>query len=78
MWVRRADELQVRLSDRPDGLAAACVKAAPDRAVGATAAALAVLPARYPGQPAIVGREAWAQGRCPPSVTPALGTVEFA
>ena len=78
VWVGRADELQVRVSDRAEGLVAACVTAAADGPVGAAAAALAFLPAFYAGQPAIVGREAWALGRCLPSVAPALGTVEFA
>ena len=35
-----------------------------------------VIPAG-PGQPPIIAREFWAQGRCPPSRTPAYATVEL-
>jgi hypothetical protein len=48
---------------------------------GAAGAALDVLPPILPagpGQPPIVAREAWAQGRCPPSVTPEYGEVQMA
>ncbi len=44
----------------------------------ARAAALALLPQTLPagpGQPPIIAREAWAQGRCPPAVTPEYGEV---
>ncbi len=43
-------------------------------------AALAVIPATLPagpGQPAIVTREAWALGQCPPRVAPEYGTVKL-
>jgi len=47
----------------------------------AAAAALSVLPQTLPagpGQPPIVAREAWAQGRCPPRVAPEYGAVQMA
>jgi N-acetylmuramoyl-L-alanine amidase len=47
----------------------------------AAAAALSVLPQTLPagpGQPPIVAREAWAQGRCPPRVAPEYGALQMA
>jgi hypothetical protein len=44
----------------------------------AKTAALSLLPQTLPagpGQPPIIAREAWAQGRCPPAVTPEYGEV---
>jgi hypothetical protein len=45
-----------------------------------TAGALTTIPQTLPtgpGQPAIVAREAWALGKCPPAVAPEYGTVKL-
>jgi hypothetical protein len=74
--VRPAAALARALAGAPSG-------SAPRSAVGPRAAAAApgvlaqTLPAG-PGQPPIVAREAWAQGRCPPRVAPEYGEVALA
>jgi hypothetical protein len=74
------------LARAPRALARAGTQAGTGTAIGsrltpAAAAALSVLPQTLPagpGQPPIVAREAWAIGRCPPSVTPEYGEVAMA
>ncbi len=74
--------LPARARARPassDGEFAPHVPAPPG--VTYAAAAPATIPQTLsagPGQPAIVAREAWALGQCPPRVAPEYGTVELA
>jgi hypothetical protein len=64
-----------RALDPPDLATLRAASTAADAAALATIAP--TLPAG-PGQPAIVAREAWAQGGCPPRVAPAYGEVGLA
>ncbi len=64
--------------DVSDGAGAARLAARGPRAASAAAVPLAApVLAAGPGQPPIIAREFWAQGRCPPSQVPAYGTVEL-
>ncbi len=64
--------------DVSDGAGAARLAArAPGAESAATPPLAAPVLAAGPGQPPIIAREFWAQGRCPPSQAPAYGTVEL-
>lgn len=73
---RPARALARTIAGAPSGSALAVAARTP-AAAAALELLLQALPAG-PGQPPIVAREAWAQGRCPPSVTPAYGEVVLA
>jgi N-acetylmuramoyl-L-alanine amidase len=80
VWTGASDSVQLR-SDRPiHGLRVHFVSLAAPRA-SAAAAALPLAQPRLdagPGQPAIIAREAWAQGQAPPRHAAEYGTIKLA
>jgi len=80
VWVGGADELQLRARHPLGGLRVSfvAVPAAARSVATARAAAASARAAQTTGAPAIVGRDVWEAGRCPPRSAPSYGEVQVA
>jgi hypothetical protein len=79
IWTGPSAYLELRSSRRVSGVRLHFVAAEPaGRAAAASLTGAQPVLHAGPGQPSIIARNAWAQGKAPPAVLPSYGTVKLA